>query len=164
MDSSGYSMFQFVYHTTHQQLPTSIYNVDLNNKNYELSKLQLDKSNIISSSGGVIETINFKPGEYVNPGSILAEVMDLQSMYVRIYVPEKELTSISIEKEVKLKADYLKDKTINGKIIYISPEAEFTPMNIVTKADRSKLVYEVKVKVLDNIEYIKPGMLLDVNI
>jgi HlyD family secretion protein len=65
---------------------------------------------------------------------------------------------------VSIKCDYLKDKVISGKVIYISPEAEFTPLNIVTKEDRMKLVFAVKVKILDNLDSIKPGMLLDVNV
>jgi HlyD family secretion protein len=85
-------------------------------------------------------------------------------MWVKVYVPESILPSIRLNKEVTLKSDFLKDKTIKGKIIYISPEAEFTPMNIVTKKDRMKLVYEVKIKILDNLESVKPGMLMDVNL
>ncbi|WDU83033.1 hypothetical protein [Caloramator sp. Dgby_cultured_2] len=56
----------------------------------------------------------------------------------------------------------MKDKNIKGEIVYISPEAEFTPMNIVTKEDRTKLVFAVKVKILDHLDSVKPGMLLDV--
>lgn len=148
---------------TERSKSTAQYGVDIASKNYELSKLVLDKSKIISSIGGVIELVNYKQGEYVTPGSPIATVLDLQSMYVKVYVPEKVLPLISIDKEVSVKSDFLKDKTIKGKISYISPEAEFTPLNIVTKGDREKLVFGVKVKIMDSIELIKPGMLLDVN-
>ena len=140
------------------------YSVDLADKNQELSKLTLNKNNIVSALGGVIETVNFKQGEYIAPGNPIATLLDMGNINIKIYVPEKALTSISLGKEVIIKSDFIKDKTIKGKITFISPEAEFTPMNIVTKKDRTKLVFAVKVKILDNLEAIKPGMLLDVNI
>lgn len=149
---------------TERDKNTVQYGVDLANKNYELSKLAFNKSNITAVSGGVIESINYKQGEYVTPGNPIATLLDIQNMYVKIYVPEKMLPQINLGKEVAIKSDFLKDKTIKGKITYISPEAEFTPMNIITKKDREKLVFAVKVKILDNTESIKPGMLLDVNI
>lgn len=143
---------------------TAQYGVDQAQKNYDLAKLTLDKSNIKAGSDGVVETINFKKGEYVAPGSPVATLLDSNNLYIKIYVPEKVLPYIELNKEVSMKSDFIKDKTIKGNISYISPEAEFTPMNIVTKEDRTKLVYEVRIKILDNIEAVKPGMLLDVNL
>lgn len=140
------------------------YEVDLAERNMELARIANDKTNITSVSAGIVQLVNFKPGEFVSPGTPIATLLDMQDMYVKIYVPEKVLPYISVDKEVTMKSDYLKDKTIKGKIAYISSEAEFTPMNIVTKKDREKLVYAVKVKILDNMESIKPGMLLDVDI
>lgn len=140
------------------------YGVENASKGVELSKLALDKGNILSSTAGIIETINFKKGEYVAPGNPIATLLDIKNMYVKIYVPEKVLPSLKLDQEVTMTTDFIKDKTIRGKITYISPEAEFTPMNIVTKKDRMKLVYGVRVKILDNIDEIKPGMLMDINI
>lgn len=133
-------------------------------KSYELSKLQLDKTNVIAAVDGVIESVNFKVGEYIAPGSALATMVNPKDMWVKIYVPEKILPSVKLDKAVSMKSDFTKDKTIKGKITYISQEAEFTPMNIVTKKDRVKLVFAVKVKLTDNMDSVKPGMLLDVDI
>lgn len=133
-------------------------------KGYELSKLQLDKTNVIAAVDGVIESVNFKAGEYITPGSALATMVNPKDMWVKIYVPEKILPSVKLDKAVSMKSDFTKDKTIKGKVTYISQEAEFTPMNIVTKKDRVKLVFAVKVKLTDNMDSVKPGMLLDVDI
>lgn len=164
LDASNEKLNLLVNGSTSRDKNSAEYNLDKAKKDYELSKITLDKSNIITAKEGIIETINFKQGEYVTPGSSIATLLDNQNMWVKVYVPEHILPYIKLNKEVILKSDFLKDKTIKGKIIYISPEAEFTPMNIVTKKDRMKLVYEVKVKILDNLESVKSGMLMDVNL
>lgn len=143
---------------------TAEYGLEKAKKDYELSKISIEKSNIKSDVEGILETVNFKKGEFVNAGTPVATLIDNKNIWVKVYVPENILSNLSLGKEVKIKSDFLKDKTIKGKIVYISPEAEFTPMNIVTKKDRVKLVYAVKVKITDNINSIKPGMLLDVDL
>jgi len=164
LDAASEKLNLLVNGSTSRDKSSAEYNLDKAKKDYELSKVTLDKSNIVTAKDGIIETINFKQGEYVNVGSPIATLLDNQNMWVKVYVPESVLPSIKLNKEVTLKNDFLKDKTIKGQIIYISPEAEFTPMNIVTKQDRMKLVYGVKIKVLDNLESVKPGMLMDVNL
>ena len=133
-------------------------------KGLELTKLVLDKSKVAAAKDGIVETINFSEGEYVGIGSPLITITDPSDLWVKIYVPERALPGLKVGKNVSIKCDFLKDKTIKGQIAYISPEAEFTPVNIVTKEDRMKLVFAVKVKILDNLESIKPGMLLDVDV
>jgi HlyD family secretion protein len=131
---------------------------------YDLAKVANNKGNVLTDNSGVVDSINFKTGEYVTPGSPIATLVDLDNLWVKIYVPEKALPLLKLDKEVTLKSDFLKEKAIKGRVIYISSEAEFTPVNIVTKEDREKLVFAVKIKILDNLDAVKPGMLLDVNI
>lgn len=142
---------------------TAEYNLEQSKNNYDISKSKLNKSNIIAFNDGIIESVNFKAGEYLTSGSSVATLLDNKNLWVKIYVPESMLPKIELDEQVELKSDFLKDKIVKGEIIYISPEAEFTPMNIVTKKDRMKLVYEVKVKILDNLDVIKSGMLFSVN-
>jgi len=47
---------------------------------------------------------------------------------------------------------------IAGTITFISPKAEFTPRNVQTADERSKLVYRVKVTVDNRNGILKPGM------
>jgi HlyD family secretion protein len=148
---------------TERTVRSAEYGVAQAEQGLELSKLTLGKSQIKAYTGGVVDTVYFSRGEYVTAGSTVMTLRDLNSLWVKVYIPERALTSVSVGKEVKLRSDFLKDKTIKGQVVYISPEAEFTPVNIVTKEDRLKLVFGVKVKILDNLESIKPGMLLDVD-
>lgn len=149
---------------TEREKNSAEYNVEKAEKSYELSKIASDKNNLTASSDSIVQTINFKKGEYVTPGAAVATLIDNENIWVKIYVPESMLPTTKLGKDVTLKSDFIKNKIIKGKISYISPEAEFTPMNIVTKKDRMKMVYAVKVKILDNLDSVKPGMLFDVNL
>ena len=131
--------------------------------NYELSKIALEKNGIKSEIEGVINTINYSVGEYILQGSHIATVTNPKNLWVKIYVPEKLLPQLKLQQEVIIKSNFIEGQ-IKGMITNISPEAEYTPMNIVTKDDRERLVYAIKVKIMDRVENLKAGMLLDVQL
>jgi HlyD family secretion protein len=164
LEASKQKLNLLVNGATDKTRKTAQLGVDTASESLELSSIGLGKTTIKANISGVIETINFKKGEYVSPGNAIATIIDTKNMYVKVYVPERMLPSLKLQKEVTMKSDFTGDKIIKGRIDYISTEAEFTPMNIVTKKDRTKLVYAVKIQVLDNADEIKPGMLLDVNL
>jgi HlyD family secretion protein len=55
-------------------------------------------------------------------------------------------------------------QSIPGKLTYISPRAEFTPRNVQTAEERSRLVYRVKVSVNNTSGVLKPGMPVEAEI
>jgi HlyD family secretion protein len=50
---------------------------------------------------------------------------------------------------------------IEGKVTFVSPQAEFTPRNVQTADERSKLVYRIKVSVDNRAGILKAGMPVD---
>ena len=50
---------------------------------------------------------------------------------------------------------------IEGKVTYLSPQAEFTPRNVQTADERSKLVYRIKISVDNTQGILKSGMPVD---
>jgi len=140
------------------------YGVTQAEQGLNLARLLLDKANLISLQDGRIESVNFSVGEYVTPGSAVITLIDPADLWLRVYVPEKVLPLIQVGQEVTLSCDFLPGEVIKGQISSIATEAEFTPMNIVTKKDRMKQVYAVKIRITDHLEEIRPGMLLDVDL
>lgn len=132
-------------------------------KGLELAKVYADKNRLISPIDGLVESVNLKIGEVVNPGIAVVTMLDMNNLWTKIYVPEKILPLIKLNQKVTVKSDFI-DKSYKGEIVYIASDSEFTPMNIVTKKDRLKLVYEVKVKVLNNDGKLKSGMLVGVDL
>lgn len=103
----------------------------------------------------------FEKGETVMPMASLLKISDLSLVNLVIYVSEEELGKVKLGQSVNVSVDAYKGKTFPGKVIYISPEAEFTPKNIQTKDERTKLVFAVKVEIKNPDFDLKPGMPAD---
>jgi HlyD family secretion protein len=127
----------------------------------KLLKKSINDSYVQSPINGVIVDKFFERGETVTQMSSLFKVSDLRTVDLIIYVSEEELGKVKLGQKADISVDAYPNKTYSGKVIYISPEAEFTPKNIQTKDERTKLVFAVKLRV-DNPKYeLKPGMPAD---
>ncbi|MBC2857098.1 HlyD family efflux transporter periplasmic adaptor subunit [Cetobacterium sp. 2A] len=131
-------------------------------KNLELTQLNINKNVILAPLDGVVESVNFKLGEVVGTGNSIITMLDSKNLWTKIYVHEKILPKLHLGQKVVIRSNFV-PKNYEGEIIYIASNSEFTPMNIVTKEDRLKLVYQIKVKVLNNDDKLKSGMLAEVN-
>ncbi len=119
--------------------------------------------NIVSPIRGTILNKYAETGEYAAPGRALFKVADIQDMKLRAYITADQLTQIKIGQKVKVYADKgtSERKEYEGKIIWISTKAEFTPKTIQTREERANLVYAIKIAV-KNDGFIKRGMYGDV--
>ena len=132
--------------------------------NVNLIKKNLNDCYITSPSSGFITKKFVEIGETAGMMSSLFQVADLSSVELVIYIPETELGKVQLGQKAEISVDTYPDKTFNGKVIYISPQAEFTPKNIQTQEERTKLVFAVKIKI-DNPEFeLKDGMPADASI
>lgn len=139
--------------------------------NYDkaLASVELIQKNIrdcfvVSPINGFIVKKFVELGETVSMMSSLVKIADLSDVKISIYVPETDLGKIKLGQKAEVTVDSFKDKIFEGTVIYISPEAEFTPKNIQTKDERTKLVFEVKIKVHNPNFELKAGMPADVSI
>ncbi|MEJ5352342.1 MAG: efflux RND transporter periplasmic adaptor subunit [Melioribacteraceae bacterium] len=119
---------------------------------------------VTSPVNGFIVKKFVEAGETVSMMSSLVKVSDLSEVKLSIYVSETDLGKIKLGQKAEVTVDSFKDKIYKGTIIYISPEAEFTPKNIQTKDERTKLVFEVKIKIPNPNFELKAGMPADARI
>jgi len=113
---------------------------------------QINKSYLINPINGTVLETYIEPNEMAGIGKPLYKIADLSNMDLKVYVDGAQLANIRLSQKVKVFVD--KDKKANreleGKIIWISPQAEFTPKIIQTKKERVNLVYAVKVRVIND--------------
>lgn len=127
----------------------------------ELLEKNIRDSYVTSPITGIVVKSYVEKGETVSPMSSLFKVSDLRNVDLVIYVSEEELGYVKPGQKASVSIDAYPDKTYEGKITYISPEAEFTPKNIQTKDERTKLVFAVKIKINNPDLELKPGMPAD---
>lgn len=132
--------------------------------NVEMIKQQITDSYVVSPINGFIVEQIVELGESVNYGTSLLKISNLNNVEVKVYVNEKNLGKVKLGQKAEISTDTYEDKIYEGKVAYISPEAEFTPKNIQTKDERTKLVFAVKIKIENQNYELKSGMPADVKI
>jgi len=130
----------------------------------ELLMKNIKDSYVVSPINGYLTEIFVEKGETVSQMSSLFKVADLDVVELEIYVTVEELGYIKLQQKAEIKIDSYKDKTYEGVVTYISPETEFTPKNIQTKEERTKLVFAVKLKIPNENHDLKSGMPADAKI
>ncbi|WP_373723490.1 HlyD family secretion protein [Bacteroides heparinolyticus] len=126
---------------------------------------QIKKSIIVSPIDGVVLVKYAEQGELAAQGRALFKVADIANMVLRAYITADQLTTLKVGQSVKVYADQGTEdrKEYEGKIVWISDKAEFTPKTIQTRNERANLVYAVKIAV-SNDGLIKKGMYGEIKI
>jgi len=122
---------------------------------------QLADTFIYTPRKGIIAQKLAEEGEYLPPGGLVAKIIDVDNLWLMVYLTEVEFGRVKLGDQVKVTVDSYPEHEFTGRIIYLSPEAEFTPKNIQTKEERVKLVFGVKVGLEDPSGLLKPGMPAD---
>lgn len=135
--------------------------VDQAKANENQVRKSIRDSYVVSPINGFVVKKYFEAGETVSPLASLLKISDLSVVKLLIYVSEEELGNVKLGQKAEVSTDSYSGKTYEGKVIYISPEAEFTPKNIQTKDERTKLVFAVKIEIPNPDFELKAGMPAD---
>ena len=122
-----------------------------------LMRKKINDAIVTAPIPGIVTETFFEKGEAVPSMSPIAEIINLDELEVKIYISETQLPSIKYGQQVDLRIDGL-DRSYSGKIIWVSPKAEFTPKTIMTPDTRTSLVYAVKISVQNSDMILKHGM------
>jgi len=147
-----------------EELKQAKANYDRIKANVELIKKNLNDCYVTSPIDGIIVKRFVEKGETVTNLSSLFRVSNLYQVELLVYVNEQDLGKVKLGQQVDITIDAFPNKIYEGKIIYISPEAEFTPKNIQTKEERTKLVFAVKVRIDNPNLELKAGLPADARI
>ncbi|MCU1237144.1 MAG: secretion protein HlyD family protein [Candidatus Solibacter sp.] len=125
---------------------------------------QLSDTIAISPVDGVVLVKAADVGEVVAPGTTIVTVGDIDHPWLRGYVNETDLGKVKIGSKVRVTTDTYPGKVYNGRVAFLSSQAEFTPKQIQTQQERVKLVYRVKIEVENPGRELKSNMPADAEI
>jgi HlyD family secretion protein len=120
----------------------------------------LNDAQIRAPVSGVITQKLVDAGEIVMRGTPVVVVTDLDNAWANLFVPEPMVPRVKLGQPARVITD-AGGEGLQGKVTFISPKAEFTPRNVQTAEERSKLVYRIKVTVDNREGILKPGMPVD---
>jgi HlyD family secretion protein len=97
-------------------------------------------------------------------GTRLFTVANLDSVWAYIYIPQPLLARIKLGMTVEGALPELKGRAFPGTVLKTSEEAEFTPKNVQTREERTRLVFGIKVGFPNTDHVLKPGMPIEIRL
>jgi HlyD family secretion protein len=128
----------------------------------DLLKLELKRMRIEAPIDGVVLRRNFELGETVPAGGALVTLLDPTEMWVELAADEKLHGHLTLGQAATVRAEASGDQPVAGKISFIADRHSFTPRDVQTGDERSKLTFRVKVAIESPPPWLKPGMFVDV--
>lgn len=104
-----------------------------------------------------------EPGEVLSAGSRVVTILDLENVYMTIFLPAKDIGQIIVGSEARIILDAVPNLVIPAKVSFISSEAQFTPREVETREEREKLMFRVKIRVpkdllAQHIDKVRTGL------
>lgn len=127
----------------------------------DLLQKTIADATLTAPTSGIVSQKNIEPGEFAPAGAPLFVISDLDKIEVWIWLTATEVSKVQLGQKAVVTVDSYPGRFFEGRIVFISPEAEFTPKNIQTKEERAKLVFRVKLEVENPEHMLKPGLPAD---
>jgi HlyD family secretion protein len=122
------------------------------------AQANLDDTAIYAPAAGVILTREVELGEVVNPGTPLFTMVDLNQLYLKVFINEPDIGKIRLGQEARIYVDAFPDQPFAARVSRVSPRAEFTPKYVETREERVNLVFAVELRADNPQGFLKPGM------
>ncbi|MCD4825140.1 MAG: efflux RND transporter periplasmic adaptor subunit [Phycisphaerae bacterium] len=137
-----YERFEKLYSAkvgTNMQLDLARMQRDIARATLDVARANMERSVIVAHISGVLNRLPVEIGEFVRPGELVAEIVDLNTVKVVLDVPERDVGFLKIGQSVKIIDDRVDfknsqnsknssnskhSKNITGKITYISEIAD----------------------------------------
>ena len=122
----------------------------------------LDDLTLASPAAGVVTSRFANGGEVVTAGAPIFELVDLDRLYLKLFVPEREIGKVRRGLAAQIYSDAFPDQPFAATVRYIGSRAEFTPKEVQTPDERVKLTYEVRLYLDRNPGHkLTPGLPAD---
>lgn len=108
---------------------------EMDEKAAEVARLQLmiDKSQVQTPISGVVSKRHVEVGQWVKEGDAVADIVQLDPLWVRVNVPENVVARLTKGDEARITIDALGGETLTGKVDQILPEADPTTRTFQVK-------------------------------
>jgi membrane fusion protein YbhG len=125
---------------------------------------ELADMTVTSPINGVVLVKAADVGEVLAPGTNVVTVGDIDHPWLRAYIRETDLGRVKLGAKARVTTDSFPGKVYDGRVSFISSEAEFTPKQIQTAEERVKLVYRIKIDIDNPRHELKSNMPADAEI
>jgi len=107
---------------------------------------------------GIVLDRYMNEGEAIMPGIAIADILDINSLFIETFIEERELGQLSLGQKVEIFVDGIEERSFSGEIVLFGREAEFSPKYILSEQERQALLYKVKISIDGDNDIFKIGM------
>jgi HlyD family secretion protein len=119
---------------------------------------------LTASVHGVVLLRNAEPGEALGAGVPAMTIGEVSRPFVRIYVNQQALPRVQLGAQASAVLDGAPERAFPGRVVAISPRAEFTPRVALTEEERADMLFGVKIELADTTGMLKPGLSVTVQL
>jgi HlyD family secretion protein len=145
------------------RLETAKQDVEVARAKVATIQTRIDDATLYSTVTGRVLYRLAEPGEVLGPGGKALTLVNLEDVYMEIFVPSEEAAAIRIGADARITIDARPGRAAPAYVSFVSPEAQFTPKEVETRSERDKLMFRVKIQIPPElvgqfIESIKTGV------
>ena len=139
---------------TLKELKTSSIEYENAKTNVENAKLQMAKTTIVAPIDGVIVDLPYyTQGVQLESGPSIVKIMDFQTMYMDVQLPEKYISVIKPNQKVRLTNYTIPEDTIIGRVTQLSPAI-----------DADTRTFKGSIEITNSDYLLRPGMFVKADI
>jgi HlyD family secretion protein len=144
-------------------LQTAKEQVEVARANAAVVQTRIDDATLKSPVTGRVLYRLAEAGEVLSPGGKALTLVNMEDVYMEIFLPSEQAAAVKIGAEGRITVDYDAKHAAPGYVSFVSPEAQFTPKQVETKSEREKLMFRVKIQLPKEmasqyVEHIKTGV------
>jgi HlyD family secretion protein len=119
-----------------------------------IQRIQADigDSELRSPRDGRVQYRVAEPGEVLNAGGVVLNMVDLGDVYMTFFLPTEEAGRVPLGAEVRLVLDAVPQYALPAQATFVADVAQFTPKTVETAEERQKLMFRIRAQ-------IDPGLL-----
>jgi HlyD family secretion protein len=142
---------------------TATEGVEVARQNAATVQTRIDDATLKSPVTGRVLYRLAEPGEVLAAGGKALTLVNLEDVYMEIFLPSQQAGMLRIGAEARIVVDFAPDRAVPAYVSFVSPEAQFTPKQVETKSEREKLMFRVKIQIPKElasryVERIKTGV------
>jgi len=126
-------------------------------KQIDLLNYRIDQASVNAPADGTILQRYVEQGERIQAGHLLGTIGMTDTVWTMMYIPEPILSEITLGQDIVVNLDG-REEPLQGRVVWIAAEAEFTPKTVYTEDTRTSLTYAVRVELPNPGGLLKIGM------
>jgi membrane fusion protein (multidrug efflux system) len=101
------------------------------------ARTRLEHTRIRAPFDGLVNQLDFDPGAYVQPGTTIAEILDVSTIEIEVPVSDRQVSAIAVGDPAQVRIDPLGNDIIEGRVVRVgrAPQTESQRYPVVVALD-----------------------------